>query len=202
MPFPYSYRKGKSLFKKGDLGEYNQCAAQLEQLYESYKNAENIDEFNAYRILYMIHTLNRPDLVKTVASITNPGHSVKHALAVRSSLAMGDYCNFFRLYHEAPNMSGYLMDEFLFKERIRTLCKLLKAFRPTVPLNFIATSCGFIHPSKVVQAGTIKKVSSWLENTGIEINDNQIDCKESASAAYRALNELEAKGVDIKGQIH
>ena len=48
--------------EKGDLGEYNQCQAQLKQLYElNLPGCE--DEFTAYRILYFLHTNNKTGII-------------------------------------------------------------------------------------------------------------------------------------------
>lgn len=45
--------------EKGDLGEYNQCQGQLKSLYHVNNIPGCVDEFDAYRILYMIHVMNR-----------------------------------------------------------------------------------------------------------------------------------------------
>ena len=115
--------------EKGDLGEYNQCQTQLRALY-----AQNLGghptEFKAYRILYFLHTCNRTDMNDVLADLTEAEkHSpaVKHALEARSSLALGNYHRFFRLYLETPNMGAYLMDMFVNRERLAALANMCKA---------------------------------------------------------------------------
>lgn len=41
--------------------------------------------------------------------------AVKHALAVRAAVSLGNYTAFFKLYRTAPNLSPYLMGMTLIK---------------------------------------------------------------------------------------
>lgn len=52
--------------------------------------------------------------------------ALKHALAVRASLASGNYHQFFKLYQEAPNRNALLMDQFVPRERVKALAMLCK----------------------------------------------------------------------------
>lgn len=52
---------------------------------------------------------------------------VQHALQVRSALATSNYHRFFKLYQTAPNMGGFLMDQFVERERVHALIILCKA---------------------------------------------------------------------------
>lgn len=116
--------------EKGDLGEYNQCQTQLKALYKlGLKGKPN--EFKAYRILYYIHTANRAELNNALADLTaaeKKDPAIKHALDVRSALALGNYHRFFQLYNETPNMGAYLMDMFVLRERLAALCNICKAY--------------------------------------------------------------------------
>ncbi len=118
--------------EKGDLGEYNQCQTQLKALYRlGLKGKPN--EFKAYRILYFIHTANRTELSNALADLTaaeKKDKAIKHALDVRSALALGNYHRFFQLYNETPNMGAYLMDMFVLRERLAALCNICKAYVP------------------------------------------------------------------------
>lgn len=115
--------------EKGDLGEYNQCQTQLRALYRAGIKGNPI-EFKAYRILYFIHTANRTALNDAIADLTTAEKEerpVKHALYVRSALALGNYHKFFQLYLDVPNMGAYLMDMFIKRERLAALANMCKA---------------------------------------------------------------------------
>lgn len=114
--------------EKGDLGEYNQCQTQLRALYMQNIPGNSV-EFKAYRILYFIHTCNRTALNDVLADLTTAEKlepAIKHALDVRSSLALGNYHRFFRLYLDTPNMGAYLMDMFVTRERLAALSTICK----------------------------------------------------------------------------
>lgn len=116
--------------QRGDLGEYNQCQTQLRALYKQGLGGRPA-EFLAYRILYFIYTGNRTDMSDLLASISPADRkipAVKHALDVRSALALGNYHRFFQLYLEAPNMGPYLMDMFLVRERLSAMTNISKAY--------------------------------------------------------------------------
>lgn len=115
--------------EKGDLGEYNQCQTQLRALYTQNLGGHPM-EFKAYRILYFIHTCNRTDMNDVLSELTptdKADRAVKHALDVRSALALGNYHRFFQLFLETPNMGAYLMDMFVARERLAALASICKA---------------------------------------------------------------------------
>jgi hypothetical protein len=122
----------------GDLGEYNQCQTQLKALY-SQKLGGNPAEFTAYRILYFVYTCNKTDMNDLLAELT-PADKIhpwiKHALDVRSSLALGNYHKFFKLYLAAPDMGSYLMDMFIERERLHALANMSRRFVDHLPSNF------------------------------------------------------------------
>ena len=114
--------------EKGDLGEYNQCQTQLRALYKQNLGGRPV-EFKAYRILYFIHTCNRTDMNDVLSELTPADKAepaIKHALEVRSALALGNYHRFFQLYLETPNMGAYLMDMFVGRERLSALASICK----------------------------------------------------------------------------
>ncbi len=124
----YEYHARIAL-EKGDLGEYNQCQTQLRALYKQNLGGHPV-EFKAYRILYFIHTCNRTDMNDVLSDLTPADKkepAIKHALEVRSALALGNYHKFFKLYLTVPDMGAYLMDMFVERERLAALACLCRA---------------------------------------------------------------------------
>jgi len=180
--------------EKSDLGEYNQCQAQLKQLYEL--GIEGcMDEFIGYRILYCIHTMNGTEINETLFRLTRDQKrqkNIQHALAVRASVSINDYYTFFKLYADAPDMAGYLMDQFLDRQRIRALATLTKVYRPSIPTTFIASQLGF--------AGT-GEFGKWFKiNVGSCVGASALDCKMYKDVFARMETES-GRLVDIKGQV-
>ena len=116
--------------EQGDLGEYSQCQTQLRALYNQNLGGHPT-EFKAYRILYFIHTCNRTDMNDVLSELTTADKAerpIKHALDVRSALALGNYHRFFQLYLDTPNMGAYLMDMFVARERLAALAAICKVY--------------------------------------------------------------------------
>ena len=184
------------------MGEFNQCSSQLRQLYTIFGIPGSEDEFTAYRILYMIHTRNKNEMVHLIGSITNPGPNVQHALALRSALSKGDFCAFFFLARETPDMGSYLIDQFIDRERVFTFLKLAKAFRPTLPVRFIGEKLGFFHAGEDLGV-SMKNLEFWISELEVPIDNHaEIDCKNAVKILSQAKIAIGNKGVDIKGQIH
>ncbi|CAO1617387.1 unnamed protein product [Parajaminaea phylloscopi] len=216
--------------EKGDLGEYNQCQSQLRTLY-AYGLTGNQMEFLAYRILYLLHTRNRREvnaLMSELTSASKQAPAVAHALAVRLALATHNYHRFFKLYVEAPNMNAYIMDHFVERERVAALTIIARAYRPSVPLSFLAAELSFADLAEAHEFLHSNAVATYVEPTpaeastamsskshpprkkgragqdvatpsSIPLEERKWDCK-AALLGVLAAGEKYRK-VDIKGQI-
>ena len=128
-----------------DFTEYNQCQTQLKRLYESHPASGSVSEFRAYRILYTVRYEQDVELMNTLASLTPKdlkSKIVKHAMAVRSALALGDYTAFYRLLASAPRASRFLMEPMIPRVRNLAYRTLLRAYRPAIPLRLLASALG------------------------------------------------------------
>ncbi|KAH6685952.1 SAC3/GANP domain-containing protein [Plectosphaerella plurivora] len=185
--------------EKGDLGEYNQCQTQLRMLYGSGLKGNPI-EFKAYRILYFIHTANRTGLNDALADLTPAEKEegpIKHALSVRSALALNNYHRFFQLYLDTPNMGAYLMDMFVLRERLAALCNICKAYKPDVKLRFITEELGFESDHDAAQFIVDFNGESLLEERGDSISL----LTGKAGQLFEGARSKAFRTVDIKGQI-
>ncbi|KAM0324926.1 hypothetical protein ACHAQA_007892 [Verticillium albo-atrum] len=185
--------------EKGDLGEYNQCQTQLRTLYALGLQGNPI-EFKAYRILYFIHTANRTGLNDAMADLTTAEKEkgpIKHALSVRSALALGNYHKFFQLYLDTPNMGAYLMDMFVVRERLAALCNICKAYKPDVKLRFITEELGFESDHDAAQFIVDYNGQDLLE----ERHESISLLTGKAGALFETARSAAFRTVDIKGQI-
>ncbi|KAL9625735.1 MAG: hypothetical protein Q9160_000055 [Pyrenula sp. 1 TL-2023] len=189
--------------EKGDLGEYNQCQTQLRALYKQNLGGHPM-EFLAYRILYLIHTCNRTDMNDILADLTavdEQNTAVRHALGVRSALALGNYHRFFRLYLECPNMGAYLMDMFVGRERLAALCSMCKAYKPDVRIRFLTEELGFESDDQSVRF-ILDQCPDTDPQDLLQQHDNEVKLLTSKVLPFFERAKLAAFGnVDIKGQI-
>lgn len=206
--------------EKGDLGEYNQCQTQLRALYKQNLGGHPM-EFLAYRILYLIHTCNRTDMNDILADLTavdEQNAAVRHALDVRSALALANYHRFFRLYLECPNMGAYLMDMFVGRERLAALCSMCKAYvppngtpiysyshfrsyKPDVRIRFLTEELGFESDDQSVRF-ILDQCPDTDPQDLLQQHDNEVKLLTSKVLPYFERAKIASFGkVDIKGQI-
>ncbi|KAK3752196.1 hypothetical protein QZH41_019341 [Actinostola sp. cb2023] len=131
--------------EKGDREEFNQCQTQLKSLYDNNVDG-NIIEFTSYRLLYHLLTNSVLDYSTDILKLKEQQKQtvpIKHALRLCSAWALSNYHTFFQLYLCAPNMSGYLIDLFVKRERVAAIKVMIKSYRPTLPVAFIQSELGF-----------------------------------------------------------
>ncbi|KAF2264028.1 hypothetical protein CC78DRAFT_544408 [Lojkania enalia] len=190
--------------EKGDLGEYNQCQTQLRALYMLKLSGGHPEEFLAYRILYFVYTCNKTDMNDLLAELTPADKAqpaVRHALDVRSALALGNYHKFFRLYLAAPNMGMYLMDMFIERERLHALANISKAYM-SVTLRFLTDELGFDSDGDCVDFLASHGAQDLIEE---KVNDrdepqHRVRVKQGVGL-FESLRATAFSKVDIKGQI-
>jgi hypothetical protein len=148
--------------ESSDVNEYNQCQTQLRELYATgLGDTSHQIEFVAYRIFYYLYLsysgstdAGHAEFLKTLNEMPAFAWNavpVKHALRVREALALGNYATFFRLHAHTPNMGGYILDMFSNCVRIDAASKILRAYRPTIPVPMLAKQLGFFDDEKKCQ---------------------------------------------------
>ncbi len=69
--------------------------------------------------------------------------AIRHAMQVREAVCTHDWSAFFRLYAAAPNMGRALMDMAAPSMRWTALNALVKTFKPSIAVPFVARVLGF-----------------------------------------------------------
>ncbi|PHH75817.1 hypothetical protein CDD80_2036 [Ophiocordyceps camponoti-rufipedis] len=185
--------------EKGDIGEYNQCQTQLRSLYGLGLKGNPI-EFKAYRILYFLHTANRSGLNDTLTALTTTEKEekpIKHALAVRTSLALRDHHRFFQLFMDTPNMGAYLMDMFVMRERLAAICDICKGCKPEVDLDFLMSELAFESEAEAVRFFTDHQGEHLLDHR----QEKTVFLAGKAGPIFEGAKSAAFRKVDIKGQI-
>ncbi|KAL3965579.1 hypothetical protein ACCO45_002583 [Purpureocillium lilacinum] len=157
-------------------------------------------EFKAYRILYFIHTANRSGLNDILADLTTAEKEerpIKHALNVRSALALGNYHKFFQLYLDTPNMGAYLMDMFVVRERLAAMSNICKSYKPDVKLRFITEELAFESDADAAQFIIDHQGQHLLEDR----QDHIAFLAGKAGSLFESFRATAFSKVDIKGQI-
>ena len=152
--------------ENADVSEFNQCLTQLIHLYAAGVPGST-GEFAAYQVLYYVFSESEHDAVRVLQELTpaQMAHSaVQHAFAVRAATSTGNYAAFARLRAAAPNLNGAIMDRFAHRVRNAALGTMAKAFRPSLPLEYVQSALGLPSASDTVHliehCGGV--VSGWL----------------------------------------
>jgi hypothetical protein len=193
--------------ERSDLGEYNQCQTQLKVLYSKGISGHS-QEFLAYRILYLLHTSNYSDLSDITLEIEEHKKkgpldpAVSHALKVYKAMTTNNYHRFFKLYVDAPNMGGYLMDCFVHRERLAVLSRMCFGMRQTIDLQFLVKELGFAEMDEVMNFMKSCDIEKFLKRS--EQKDGSAKVSLQTKPAYSTVEQLRQKAfakIDIKGQI-
>ncbi|SCU77539.1 LAME_0A01442g1_1 [Lachancea meyersii CBS 8951] len=194
--------------ENNDIGEFNQCQSRLGQLFELPNLAKsNLEEFLSYRILYYLMTNNHNSIndlklkFSTSENLAVYRHPVvKHALNMATSLLVGDYHTFFKLYAQTSGPSRCLINTFINRERLRALDAISKSYNQ-IPLEFLfaelhlenyETGKAFLH-----ELGLDKHIV--MKNGEQDGNNALLNTKTSRFSIIQQYEK--AKKVDIKGQI-
>ena len=188
--------------EQGDLNEFNQCQTQLKDLYELLSNniqndkisgLQNQNEFIAYRLIYHVFLTGNEkydggssDLFKIMLDLTRDQRSdpcISHALKVRSAFAEFDYHTFFCLKDSCPNIGNTLMEYMVPQVRNFAMNRILKAYRPTIPLSFVLAE---------LHLNSDGSGTEWLKSVGVVFSEDgkHIQCKQSIIRESKVQNSL------------
>lgn len=208
---------GRIAIENDDLGEFNQCLAQLDHLYALKKLPaffKHTYEFMCYRILYLLLTGNhaginlwRERLLKEEPKTTEGGQQkhvvaregVRRALDLLTNVAIGDYHSFFRTYRwfsEEPAMklASHMLAQFMAtKQRLIALNTMCHAYK-RLPLYFLQGEFAFPDTPALL---------AFFKDYGLSLYATETDFDLAAARPYaqRIVDNGTFKKVDIKGQV-
>lgn len=200
----------RAALEYGDVAEYNQCQGQMATLWaEGVKSEGGCEaEFLACRLLYQtVHARHGEQLgllhtLRKVGPREATVPEVAHALQVRSAVAAEDYSLFFRLYTTAPKLGRALMDLAVPRQRFAALNAFVKAFKPSVPVDFLARLLGFVAVEDAEQnAGKEKESGLTMPLPGC-VNlafEGSYAAKDLATGRQECTEWLEECGAVITG---
>ena len=129
---------------------------------------------------------------------------MQHALNVQRALALGNYHRLMRLYEEAPNMSAYIMDHFIPRERARALICITRAYvvlTPTLP-SFLPFTIHMPRFPPLLRTRTDTSLLPRYKQIPISFLQNEL-CLETPEGTHQFLQEYgcaiytpDAKSVD------
>lgn len=206
---------GRIAIENNDLGEFNQCQAQLKHLYAAKEHPDFYKytyEFTCYRILYLLLTGNYADINLTRLEILDTDAAVSEAdlepefvirrqcvykaLEIADFVTLGNYHGFFKLYKWYKALDGmdgafHLIDQFMAnKQRVLSLNTMCKAFKK-LPLSFLEEQL-------VLGSPTLFFADYALE---VYISGTDFDCTPARMALQAFVDQGTFKKVDIKGQV-
>ncbi len=138
--------------ENGDLGEFNTCVAQAQELQGKVKCSERQkDEFAAYRIIYNVlvgeSSYEQARLLAKLTVKERARPATKFALNIRSSFLSDNFHRFFKLCAEKEarkTVVPYLLHRLIPTIRSKALAMCVKAHAPTkIPLTYILNELGF-----------------------------------------------------------
>jgi len=124
--------------------------------------------------------------------------AIVHALSVQRALSMGNYHLLFRLYVDAPNMSAYVMDHFMDRERVKALMVMSRSYQ-RLPLSFLVAELAFEHATQLVEFLT-EHNSALFANPNAPDAEKMLECRLCHDPLQQAF-ETKYRKVVIKGRI-
>ena len=117
------------------------------------------------------------------ATALGPDSPISHALCVREAIASSNYHNFFELYRSCPNLGKLILDAFYDKMRVLALLRIVKAYRPTIEVDFVLQELDF--------KGDQEAGFEFLSSCGVVLNDSrtEVDSRKSCIKAEGIADE-------------
>lgn len=139
--------------ENGDLGEFNTCVAQAQDLHGKVEcEEERKDEFASYRIIYNVlvgeSSYEQARLLAKLTAKERARPATKFALEVRNAFLSDNFHQFFKLCAQKEareTVLPFLLLRLIPSIRSKALAMCVKAHAPTkIPLTYILSELGFV----------------------------------------------------------
>ena len=169
---------GKKKSKKRSFSDRKRSSVEIASL----PGADDIAEFTAYRLLYAAGAGSKSErseaLLRELRDVpkalkTHP--FVTHALEVCEAKASSNFHRFFASYAKVARMGAYLMDIMAPSVRHDAVRAMLRAYAPTVPVDFVSRVLGFETPDDA-RAYLIEHHFAVIDA------EDRMDCKATSAA--------------------
>jgi len=179
---------GKIALTVGDLSEFNQCQTQLLQLYDIEQTfRKNFFEFTLYRMLYYLVTDNASSLYSMLKDLhpeTRQQEAVQYGLEIRNAVVSKNWCQFFKIYKNAPHNGTLLTTKILPGMRFRALERIARAYKPG---KLEVTSM-----KKMLALDTLKETETYIMERGGKLDPTKAFFLTKGSQIHRPVPKDEA----------
>lgn len=189
--------------EKGDLGEFNTCVAQVQELYEKVHRSERVqDEFASYRILYNLlvgaKEWEQSKILSQLTGTERARKATRFALHIRQAVVSGNYYNYFKLSHNPPpkTMISYLLHHFHDRVRWRAISAMVNAYGPSnIPVRYISEQLGWTNLDEIGVSDLTETVQIKASESGFLDAFNTLSLPRESNPLLRAISFLLDMGV-------
>ena len=163
----------------GDMGEFNRCQTQLQELYDEGVASPARSEFAGYRILYAaLHAAALQqgysalrDLKMSIAAGLGADVGVAWCLRWCEALRAGNYHVMFRSLADdaAPHKCAALIAPHLDAIRYDALRAICACYRPTIAVDFVAHELGFVEENDGDVDAGMEECLEFMDRCGAQV---------------------------------
>jgi len=185
---------GRIALTEDDMNEFNQCQTVLKELYGE-GIVGNEAEFLAYKLLYFVtlrynaqYQSGSKDTTFILKELSRVpifhDDCVQHAFRLMMYQMNEDYHNFFILYPSTPHLGKHLIDRIRDRIRVSSLQKMVKTFKPTLPISHVTRELAFESEEECLEF-----LTTYGTNLAFDPTDNTLIITKTSTFRYQSQQE-------------